>query len=69
MEIGLRKQGEPLLEFVKRFQPDSEFLTEEGCYIVELRNVDEDPTCSIARARVEPGVKTKLHSLRGTVER
>ncbi len=52
-----------------RFNAESEFFTEEGCYTVELRNVLEDPECSIARARVEPGVKTKLHCLRETVER
>lgn len=57
------------MEFVKPFRPKSVFLTKEGCYIIELQNVDDDPACSIARARVEPGVKTKLHSLRGTVER
>jgi mannose-6-phosphate isomerase-like protein (cupin superfamily) len=57
------------LDFINRFKPKSEFLTQEDCYIAELRNVDEDPTCSIARARVKPGVRTKLHRLRGTVER
>jgi mannose-6-phosphate isomerase-like protein (cupin superfamily) len=54
---------------VHHFRPESERLTEEGCYIIELRNDEEDPDCSIARARVEPGVKTKLHCLRDTVER
>lgn len=57
------------MDFVNRFRPKSELLKKEGCYIVELRNVREDPTCSIARARVEPGVRTKWHCLRGTVER
>ena len=57
------------MESINRFRPASEFLTDEGCYIIELRNVDADPTCSIARARVRPGVRTKLHCLRGTVER
>jgi mannose-6-phosphate isomerase-like protein (cupin superfamily) len=57
------------LEFVSRFRPESEHLTGEGCSIVEIRNVEEDPDCSIARARVEPGVRTQLHCLRGTVER
>ena len=54
---------------INRFKPQSEFLTNEGCHIVELRNVEEDPTCSIARARVRPGARTKLHCLQGTVER
>lgn len=57
------------MESISRFRPESERLTDEGCYIVELRNVEEDPDCSIARARVEPGVRTKLHRLRGTIER
>ncbi len=54
---------------ISRFKRESELLTDEGSYIVELLNVERDPTCSIARARVRPGVKTKLHCLRGTVER
>jgi mannose-6-phosphate isomerase-like protein (cupin superfamily) len=57
------------VESISRFRPESEFLADEGCYIVELRNVENDPDCSIARARVQPGVKTKLHCLRGTAER
>lgn len=57
------------MEFINRFTPESERLTDEGCSIVEMRNLEEDPDCSIARARVEPGVKTKRHSLRETVER
>ena len=54
---------------IHQFKPQSESLTNEGCYIIEMQNIQDDPTCSIARARVEPGVTTKLHSLRGTVER
>jgi mannose-6-phosphate isomerase-like protein (cupin superfamily) len=51
------------------FRPETEFHTAEGCYIVELLNSDADPGCSIARARVEPGVTTALHYLQGTIER
>jgi mannose-6-phosphate isomerase-like protein (cupin superfamily) len=54
---------------VKRFDPKTEFFTDEGCYIVELSNTEEDRGCSIARARVSPGVTTKLHYLNGTIER
>ena len=54
---------------IHQFKPQSESLTNEGCYIIEMQNIQDDPTCSIARARVEPGVTKKLHSLRGTVER
>ncbi len=41
----------------------------EGCFITELCNSADDPDCSIARARVEPGVTTRLHRLAGIVER
>lgn len=57
------------METISRYKPESEFLTEEGCYIVELRNCEEDRECSIARARVRPGVMTTLHYLRGIAER
>ena len=46
-----------------------EFYTDERCYITELHNTDADEDCSIARARVEPGVTTRLHRLEGTIER
>ena len=45
-----------------------EFYTPERCYIFESANATND-TLSIARARVEPGVTTKLHSVEDTVER
>ena len=47
----------------------SEFPTPEGCYILESWNDAADPAASIARARVEPGVTTRLHRLGGVVER
>lgn len=54
---------------LKRFDPASEFPIAERCAIVELSNDPADPEVSIARARVEPGVVTAWHRLRGTVER
>ena len=45
-----------------------EFSTAERCHILELLNVSDDRTQSIARARVEPGVTTQWHSLNGTSE-
>jgi len=54
---------------IERFQRDSEFYIEEGCHITELHNSTADPDCSIARARLEPGRATRLHCLRGIVER
>jgi mannose-6-phosphate isomerase-like protein (cupin superfamily) len=56
-------------ERVKKFNPDDEYFTPEGCYINELSNLPEDPEVSIARARVRPGVTTKWHRLRETKER
>ncbi len=46
-----------------------EYYFDEGCYILELSNTTADPDVSIARARVKPGVTTKLHRLTGVVER
>jgi len=54
---------------VSKYYPESEFYTPERCYIVELHNCEEDESCSIARARVSPGVRTQLHALRGIDER
>ncbi len=46
-----------------------EFYTSERCYITELSNTPDDPGASIARTRVEPGVTTRWHRLKGTCER
>jgi len=48
---------------------NSEYFTEEGCFILEMWNTPEDDEVSIARARVRPGVTTVLHRLKDTVER
>ncbi|GLQ32811.1 cupin domain-containing protein [Litoribrevibacter albus] len=52
-----------------KYDPDAEFYTDEGCFITELSNSSEDDGCSIALARVKPGVTTEVHQLRGTIER
>jgi mannose-6-phosphate isomerase-like protein (cupin superfamily) len=54
---------------VDRYNPAAEFHTGEDCYITELRNTDGDAGCSIARARVMPGITTRLHCLEQTSER
>jgi mannose-6-phosphate isomerase-like protein (cupin superfamily) len=46
----------------------SEFATSELCHIIEICTAAHD-RLSIARARVEPGVSTKWHRVRGTEER
>ena len=47
---------------------DGEAWTGERCYIKELLNDDKSPEVSLAVARVEPGVRTQLHSLTGIEE-
>ncbi|MEM7371741.1 MAG: cupin domain-containing protein [Bacteroidota bacterium] len=50
-----------------RPDPATEFFTEERCHILECLNAPDSPF-SIAQARVEPGVITALHALRGVDE-
>ncbi len=46
-----------------------EYFFDEGCFILELSNSDNDSGLSIAQARVEPGITTQLHKLDKTIER
>jgi mannose-6-phosphate isomerase-like protein (cupin superfamily) len=48
------------------FDPAKEHFTSEGCFMTELLNDPQQPECSIARARVRPGVTTQLHCLEVT---
>ena len=53
------------------FKADSlkECLTSEGCFIAENWGLSTgDKAVSVARARVEPGVTTKAHHLKGPEE-
>lgn len=54
---------------IRPLDPAAEFYTEEKCHVLELSDFADDPDCSIARARVEPGVTTRLHRLNGVAER
>ena len=54
---------------VKKYFLADEYYIDEGCYITEISNSEDDPGISIARARVELGVTTRLHQLLGTIER
>jgi len=56
-------------EEIKKQNLKNEFYTTEKCYITELFNTPDDPDVSIARARVEPGVTTRWHRLKGITER
>lgn len=54
---------------IRKIDPASEYFFKEGCHIIEISNSDQEPELSIARARVEPGISTRWHSLRGVSER
>ncbi|MDY6971972.1 MAG: cupin domain-containing protein [Thermodesulfobacteriota bacterium] len=56
-------------EDIKKQNFINEFYTREGCYVTELSNTPDDPDVSIARVRVEPGMTTRWHRLKGIVER
>ena len=47
----------------KRPLSRTEVWTRERCFITELVNSVAQPEVSLARARVEPGITTELHSL------
>jgi len=49
--------------------PAEEYLFREGCHILELSNSALDSGLSVSRARVGPGVTTRLHRLQGVGER
>ena len=54
---------------VRRASDVVEFESAERCWILEVANDADDPACSIARARVAPGVTTEWHFLAGIAER
>jgi mannose-6-phosphate isomerase-like protein (cupin superfamily) len=54
---------------IRQPDPTAEYYFKEGCHILELANTPDDPDVSIARARVAPGVTTRLHRLHGITER
>jgi mannose-6-phosphate isomerase-like protein (cupin superfamily) len=56
-------------ESIKHPYLNNEFYSPERCYITELSNTTDDPDVSIARARVQPGITTRWHRLKGIFER
>ncbi len=56
-------------EQIIRIDSQNEYYTDEGCFIFELSNSPEDEAASMARVRVETGVTTRRHRLRGMTER
>ena len=65
-EAGLPVRPAPM---IIRGAASQEYWFEEGCFITEWLNTADDPSLSIARARVTPGVTTRLHRLAGVSER
>lgn len=65
-EPGAR--SEEAVEIIHRFRPETEFHTDEGCFIVEMDNAPAGD-CSVARARVPVGMTTRRHALHGSTER
>jgi mannose-6-phosphate isomerase-like protein (cupin superfamily) len=63
------KRGTAMLPQIKPADSEQEYLTDERCHIIEVANDSGDEQLSIARARVEPGVTTAWHRLRGIGER
>lgn len=57
------------MEIHKPFDVSKEYYFEEGCFIIEMLNEENQPDLSIARARVEPQKTTRLHKLHNIVER
>ena len=57
------------MKTLSRIPESREYFFDEGCHILEMSNSPDDPEVSIARARVEPGVTTRLHRLTKTTER
>ncbi len=54
---------------ILRYDATTEYWFDEGCFIAEISNSDNDPAASIARARVRPGTTTRWHRLVDTTER
>ena len=58
-----------MYQTIRKPDEQDEYLTDEGCWILELSNHADDPAVSIARARVSPGQTTKWHKVIGIEER
>ena len=56
-------------ETIRTIDHDKEYYISENCHIIEMSNSPDDPELSVARVRVEFGVTTKWHRLKGVSER
>ncbi len=61
--------GNELHAAIRRCRPANEYFFDEGCHIMEVLNSEDDPSLSVARARVATGRVTRRHRLHDTVER
>ena len=68
-EAARKGYEEAMKDTIQHADESAEFFTSEQCHILELSNTPDDPTVSIARARVEPSVTTLWHRVNGTTER
>ena len=55
-------------EIIHKPSEQDEYLTDEGCWILELSNDADDPAVSIARARIPSGQTTQWHKVIGIEE-
>jgi len=54
---------------IRHISEADEYYFREGCFILEYHNCEHDSEVSIARARVNPGQRTRVHRLREISER
>lgn len=54
--------------FIHQTTESKEYYFREGCFILEVLPQAKNQALSVARARVKPGVRTRLHALQNTVE-
>ncbi|MCU7940518.1 MAG: hypothetical protein KZQ64_03285 [gamma proteobacterium symbiont of Bathyaustriella thionipta] len=56
------------MSYVTKYQADNQFTTSERCTINELLNNADNKHCSIAKASVQQGITTQLHTVKNSVE-
>ena len=53
---------------ISHVDESTEYFFREGCFILETLPKSTNNALSVARARVRPGVRTRLHALNGVTE-
>lgn len=54
---------------ISHFASEREYFFEEGCFVNELSNSEDDPAMSVALIRLPAGKTTRWHKLAHTTER